>query len=428
MEDIQFEKLHIEYLPTEERREYAERLRRYVKYFQANMNALEGKSAPERLIEGLNKKQKQERVQKFNDRMNKYSKLIGKIMVRSHEEYQKQSGDSKTDFNGDTASVGYPIASLSGAAAVVPGWGTLLGGGVAAGAAVLSDLSGLSDKQQLAIYKKAFETAMRLLEESDVSEEKIKSALTDTMNKISIIKEKYGDIADEDLLVQKIQDECVVEIIEGIEKTSDYNKFQQHIENTIGLNAWNKMTQNTQIFLITAELLYDQWKIYGDDIDFAPICMSVSKALEVEVTRRYFIGYLNYLKQHNISLPDELLVRDGGNYREKTEEEFMLGNMTGVTGYVVYLDTETVKLVSRLMDESQRFLKYAKEDLFAGKSEAECTRLIKKHAYSIKKVCVQYRNPSAHKQKITKVSARECLDYMKKKKKIMGEILDECRW
>lgn len=188
------------------------------------------------------------------------------------------------------------------------------------------------------------------------------------------------------------------------------------------------MTQNAQIFLITGELLFDQWKIYGDDVDFAPICMSVSKALEVEVTRRYFMGYLNYLKESGQEFPMELLIRDGNSYREKTEEEFMLGNMTGVTGYVVYPDTKSVKLVGRLTDENQKFLKYAKADLFKGKGEAECVKIIKKHSYNIKEVCVKYRNPSAHKQKITKVSARECLDYMIDVKKVMGEMLDDCTW
>ena len=35
-----------------------------------------------------------------------------------------------------------------------------------------------------------------------------------------------------------------------------------------------------------------------------------------------------------------------------------------------------------------------------------------------KKVCVQYRNPSAHKQKDTKISVREYLDYMIDVKKL----------
>lgn len=197
--------------------------------------------------------------------------------------------------------------------------------------------------------------------QSDISEEKIRTALMNTMEKIQEIKERYEYITDSEEIAKHIQDECVIEVSTGVEGTSDYNKFKKYVETTIGESAWRKMTQNAQIFLITAELLYDQWKVYGDDnIDFAPICMSVSKALEVEVTRRYFMGYLTYLNENAMDIPAEMLMKENGEFREKREEEFMLGNITGVTGYAVYLDTNSVKLVGRLIDENQKFLKYAK--------------------------------------------------------------------
>lgn len=44
---------------------------------------------------------------------------------------------------------------------------------------------------------------MHFLQQSDVSEEKIKFVLIATMNKIGDIKEKYSDIAGDDELVQK---------------------------------------------------------------------------------------------------------------------------------------------------------------------------------------------------------------------------------
>lgn len=351
MESFDYKELHIEYLPTEERRAYAKRLNKYAEYFQAQMDAIEGRTVKDRMIDNLHREKKEEQQKHSKNRMAKYGELIVKIITRSQEEYaNKESDVVETKFC--KLNVEKQIVSVAGMAAVIHGVGSILGAGVAGGIKMLNDISGLSDKQQLAMYKKFFETTMRLLQQSNVSEEKIKSAMVATMNKIGDIKEKYSAITDDDMLAQKIQDECVVEIIEGIEQTSDYNKFQKHIEQTIGISAWNKMTQNTQIFLITAELLYDQWKIYSEDIDFAPVCMSVSKALEVEVTRRYFVGYLDYLQKHNQTPPDDLMIRDNGCYRTKYEDEFMLGNITGVTGYAAYLDTETVKLVVGLIDEN----------------------------------------------------------------------------
>lgn len=425
-----YQKWHMEILPTEERREYTDRLREYIEYFQDRIEDLDKRTVKDRIREKLSirKEKKKQQEQDFENKIKGYEELIKKITTRLQEEMivKMKNGEWKPP----EAPVICCMKAEAGAAMVPTSTllGSLIGESILAGGRVLADIGGLSDKQQAVVYRKAFETAMSLLKESNISEEKIKAALTETMAKIGEIKEKYGDITDDDELAKRIQDECVIEVAEGIEKSSDYSKFRAHIEKTIGALAWSRMTQNAQIFLITGELLFDQWKAYGEDIDFAPICMSVSKALEVEVTRRYFEGYLNYLKNNKEPVPQELMIRDRGGYREKTGEEFMLGNITGVTGYAVYLDTDTVKLVGKLTDENQKFLKYARAELFTGKCEAECVKLVKKHVYNVKKVCVQYRNPSAHKQKVTKISARECLDYMIDVKRVMGEILDDCQW
>lgn len=137
---------------------------------------------------------------------------------------------------------------------------SILGMAIAGGTNLLSNgtgLSDLSDKEQAIIYKKAFETAMTLLMQSDISEEKIRTALMNTMEKIQEIKERYEYITDSEEIAKLIQDECVIEVSTGVEGTSDYNKFKKYVETTIGESAWRKMTQNAQIFLITAELLYD---------------------------------------------------------------------------------------------------------------------------------------------------------------------------
>ena len=112
----------------------------------------------------------------------------------------------------------------------------------------------------------------------------------------------------------------------------------------------------------------------------------------------------------------------------KEADDYMLGNLTSVTGYAVYLDTQKVKLVGRYTDANQLFLKYAKNELFKEKTESKCSEIIKEHLLNIKIVCEKYRNPAAHKQKMNKVSARECLDFMIDVKRVLGKILDDCEW
>lgn len=423
MEDAKIN--YIELLPTEERRQTAERLKRYAEYFQNEISRCEKKKVRQRLHEAFSQG-KEEKNKKNQERKEELQTYFDFILSISKSAYENASQMTEKEEQIPELCA---ISSLYGAASTNVSLTALGKSDFLKEMTGLSRVTSLSDKEQAIIYKKAFETAMNLLMQSDISEEKIKNALTNTMDKIQKIKDKYADITDSEEMAKLIQDECVVEVSSGVENTSDYNKFKKYISDTIGSEAWEKMTHNAQIFLITGELLYDQWKVYGDEnIDFAPICMSVSKALEVEVTRRYFTGYFNYLNRNDMKIPADMLVKENGEFREKREDEFMLGNITGVTGYAAYLDTNMVRLVGRLTDENQKFLKYAKEDLFSGLSEVKCIEIIKKHIFNIKKVCVNYRNPSAHKQKISKVSARECLDFMVDVKKVIGEMLDDCSW
>ena len=48
--------------------------------------------------------------------------------------------------------------------------------------------------------------------QSDISEEKIRTALMNTMEKIQEIKERYEYITDSEEIAKHIQDECVIEV------------------------------------------------------------------------------------------------------------------------------------------------------------------------------------------------------------------------
>ena len=82
------------------------------------------------------------------------------------------------------------------------------------------------------------------------------------------------------------------------------------------------------------------------------------------MTRRYFVGFRDYLQKEELQLPNEMYNKDGSI---KEADDYMLGNLTGVTGYAVYLDTQKVKLIGRFTDINQLFLRYLKSDLMKGK-------------------------------------------------------------
>lgn len=414
-------------LTTQERRALAARLQKYLTYFQEMQKRAEERKLIDRVVDSIkpekkNKEKEQERIKKYYD-------LLSTVYEKTRKD-EPAANDSKTVISG-VAVKNDSLAELGGGAIAYGGAGmaagsTTLGGGLlGAGIGVLDTVAGLSDKEQAVFYKKLCETLMGVVSAFNVPEEVVKQELLKTMKNIGEIKEKYKDISDEEEMAKRIQDECVVELTAGVEETRDCDAFKEKVLNVIGQDAWDKMNSNSQIFIVTAELLFEQWKIYEDGIDFGPICLSASKALEVEVTRRYFVGFRDYLQKEGLSLPDEMYNKDGSI---KETDDYMLGNLTGVTGYAVYLDTQKVKLIGRFTDINQLFLRYAKDDLMKGKSESQCVDAIKGHLLSVKNVCQNYRNPAAHKKKMNKVSARECLDYMIDVKRILGKLIDDCRW
>ena len=69
MEGLDYNGLHIEYLPTEERREYAKRLKRYAEYFQMQMDSIEGRTVKDRIIDNLHREKKEGQQERLQYRM-----------------------------------------------------------------------------------------------------------------------------------------------------------------------------------------------------------------------------------------------------------------------------------------------------------------------------------------------------------------------
>ena len=128
MEDFNYNELHIEYLPTEERREYARRLRGYVEYFKAQMDSVDKRTEKDRIMDILQKKKTEEQQKQLQDRMVKYGELVMKMVARSQEEYANKEKDIVDADPGKLlVNVMKPITSVAGVAAATPGVGRIGG-------------------------------------------------------------------------------------------------------------------------------------------------------------------------------------------------------------------------------------------------------------------------------------------------------------
>ena len=402
--------LDLEKLTTYERRMLIDRLQRYQEFF--------GKS----IKQAESHKRTKEETYRTERRLQNYHKLLLKLFNKC----------------GQKASTGTNIATLSGAAASNVQLDNVKLGkafGVAAGLTPFSTIAGLSEFLSSVLSPDATDkeineqliamlhTTVSMLEKCNITENDIRSALTNTIQVVTDIKNKYGDDLDDDELGKMVQEECSAWILENNITGPDFNKWKKTIEKNIGKTAWDKMADNSKVFIVNAEVLYEQMG-ENDDYDYSVICMAASKALEVEVARRYCGGYIRYLKDNNVSPIPSGVLDKYGNF--VSEENFVFGMITDMTGYTV--KNNEVRLLGKYKTESNVFLEYAMRKLFAVYEYDKCLEFIKKHIKMIDKVRLDYRNPAAHKSIMHSRTAKECLDYLVDIENTLGTMINDCNW
>lgn len=130
---------------------------------------------------------------------------------------------------------------------------------------------------------------------------------------------------------------------------------------------------------------------------------------------------------------------------QMTADEFMLGGISDVTGYAVNRNSGEVYLLPKYKRDSEIFLDYARTRLLKTSENttllngSENTALlkesqnptpeqiIKKHILAVNQVREKYRNPSAHKNKMSADAAKQCLDYLVDVQRTLGMLIDDCK-
>ncbi len=412
-----FSHIDLSSLSTEERRKLINSLKKYHDYFYDSIN------------NHARKQQTKSEAKKTEKKMHDYSELMNRVKEKCWRNVIE--GKSST---------GKEISVLSGAASTdakleAIGCGLIKLGGHGITEGGLSSSSGFykmlesilpqgaSDKEineQLMIM---LHTTVAMLEKCNISEKEIKDALTDTVRAVADIKNKYSDIIDDEELAKNVQDECAAWILDNIKTGADYDNCRSKVIKNIGPESWERMKGTSQTFLINAEVLYEQLKYYSD-FDYSVICMTASKALEVEISKRYFSGYMEYLREEGIEpLPSGVLNKWS---RPIDEKEFMLGRVTDITGYAVREGSAV--LLPKYVSDSEVFLDYADKRLLHESSRGKCKGIIKKHIVMIDNVREKYRNPAAHKSKMSIAEAKGCLDYLIDVERALGVIIEDCNW
>lgn len=288
----------------------------------------------------------------------------------------------------------------------------------------------ITDKTLLEITTR-YDEIKAVLNRIEVKIDNIDKKLEDITKQISgyqSLVHKQLDMAispeEQERIIHAFSEECAEQIISKIDISGTNNGYNVELNKLIisfGKSAWNKMENESRRFLISSKFIFNNLIGLQDIVDYSGVCLLVTKALEVEMGKRFcknFLAYLNGKYEKNyVQFPTGLINQYGKPIKPK---QFTLGSVAYV---LCHLEAKNItKEQSR--NNKAKLLEYAREKLFVGKPDNEIMDILDDYAESVEEVKNNYRNPSAHTNELKRINAVECFDLVIDVEKLMKKMLD----
>lgn len=258
------------------------------------------------------------------------------------------------------------------------------------------------------------------------------SKIDNITTQISTLQSITSKQLDKELPMEKFEeimklymDECIDQIMKhssNFKADKDYKIVKTELINeSIGKEEWNKLCKKSKTFLITSKVMYNHLLDMPDMMDYSGICVLITKALEVELKRRFFTDFLKYLDKEYYydynQYPTTLLYQ---KRKPLFSETFTMGNIV----YVMCPEKDKYSKSKEKNNNKTKLMEYCKKCIFSRYEENKINELINQYGSSIEEIKDKYRNPSAHTNCIKQVDAKECLNLVLDVEKLLKQMLD----
>lgn len=247
------------------------------------------------------------------------------------------------------------------------------------------------------------------------------------------ISEKVDEnISEEELdkIMKKFTDRCSEEIKTCVETSiakEDYKKEEERLMSSLTNENWNKLSRKSQTWLTTSIITYKGIKKLKNIVDYSGVCLLVTKAFEVELYKRFFKGFSDYLfdeykkdySKYHTSLVGNYF--HGHKYRLKKPRECDLGTITYV---FCYKKDEKIKDDKIHQNNIDKLIEYSKLKYFNDLSEEEIKNKFCTYGEYVDKIRKEYRNRAAHDKELSITDARSCFNYVFKVDQVLKIMLD----
>ena len=296
----------------------------------------------------------------------------------------------------------------------------------------------ISDKVKLAAMHGRLDEIVDLVHEVLSGQARIESKIDDIAKQIeelsrqiagyqSLVSRQLEMVTseeEEDRIIHAFSEECTERIVQELQKKTSNDAFkveQQKLVNSFGNSAWAKLSEQSRTFLISAKVIFSSLLALEDLIDYSGVCLLVTKALELELSRRFCGDFVSFLRQKYRKdysrYPTTLLDKYGKPIKAK---HFTLGSVAYVLCY---------ERADNISDEDfeknkQALIDFCSEKILTGKDDESIMNCLHEFALQVEKVKSEYRNPAAHTNELKYVKAQECFNLIVDVEKLLRKILD----
>lgn len=222
-------------------------------------------------------------------------------------------------------------------------------------------------------------------------------------------------------------------------------QIQKDLKEDFG-DYWNKLNKNTRKFLETALFNFITYYSFGErmygNFDFSSVITPMFKALENEMGKYVYTGYIHYLVENNVSACEFPLNRtfiksDGkGNlaYRKANDMSyFTLGSIDKVIGLSKnikprgYLDIDEQAYTIDKTFKEYLIALFTDDALGTINKERAIVDYIIDFSREIKCLTDSIRNPAAHGNVMSCAKAEECGNHLIKVKKLLLKFIEKIK-
>lgn len=237
-------------------------------------------------------------------------------------------------------------------------------------------------------------------------------------------------------IISSFSDEIVNNIKKTFQENYDSEEFEkeQNILKRIFTTSWDKMSIASKKYLVSAKLIYKKQVNLGNLVDYSGVCLLVTKALEQEMSKRFYTDYLVYLDKtisggrSNLNLWPSSLVKEKYNRHTRSVENVVMSEhdfTLGSVSFVLCKKFERGLSQNKKNSDTSLIINYVNSELFAQPlSEIDAKKVISDIATEVDIIREKYRNPSAHKNELGISEAEECISYVVEVERVLLKILN----